>query len=338
VNTTLLGRLGLALVRPRVALALAGDRQHAGRSGSDLILALLVFLLATQLRALVGAVWLGSVVEASLGLRAAVATLTDALVIDLVILIFAAVVIWAGSGKHRELGRSFDLACVAVLPLLFVDLGVSMIVYAADISLPRAGVWVFSIIAYTWTAILIVLAVIEARRPSRAADPITRAGWAIAAVALAGIAVQVVWLVRHVEQVRPMQYGDPAPPLSLPRIAADGSLGELVTLPAGKVIVLEFWATWCGPCLKAMPKLDAFARHHPEITVLTINLDDAAEARAIFDSRNYSLQLLAGDRDTSDRYGVSSIPHTVLIDRAGTVRRVFRGGIVDLEREALLLK
>lgn len=335
---TFLGRLGLALVRPRIALALAGDRDNAGRSGSDLILAILVFLLATQLRALVTAVWLGAAVEASLGLRATVAMLTDALVIPLVFLIVAAFVIWAGSGNRREPGRSFDLACVAVLPLLFVDLAGSIVVHAAELALPRAAMWTLSGIAYAWTGVLVACAIVEGRRPSRAADPITRAGWIIAAAALAGIAVQLVWVVRHSDLVRPMQYGDPAPPLSLPRIAADGSLGERLALPAGQVVVLEFWATWCGPCLKAMPKLDAFARRHPDIAVLTINLDDAGEARALFDRHRYTLPLLAGDQDTSDRYGVSSIPHTVLIDRAGKVRRVFRGGIVDLEREALLLK
>ena len=107
----------------------------------------------------------------------------------------------------------------------------------------------------------------------------------------------------------------------------------------GKIVVLVFWATWCGPCLKAMPKLEAFARRHPEIAVLAINLDDAVQARAIFSERGYTLTLLAGDQKTSDRYGVTSIPHTVLIDRAGTVRRVFRGSVADLEREvALLLK
>jgi peroxiredoxin len=51
------------------------------------------------------------------------------------------------------------------------------------------------------------------------------------------------------------------------------------------------------------------------------------------------MALLAGDELTSERYGVAAIPHTVVIDRAGTVRRVFRGGTAELEREvAALLK
>jgi len=50
-----------------------------------------------------------------------------------------------------------------------------------------------------------------------------------------------------------------------------------------------------------------------------------------------SMTLLAGDKETSDRYGVAAIPHTVVIDRAGNVRRVFRGGTMDLEREVTAL-
>src|SRR5688572_418679 len=51
-QVTLVERLGLALIRPRAALALAGDRMHAGRSGSDLLVAMVVLVLATQLRVL----------------------------------------------------------------------------------------------------------------------------------------------------------------------------------------------------------------------------------------------------------------------------------------------
>src|SRR3569832_2064380 len=58
-----LARLGLAIRQPRWALTVAADRRHAGRSGSDLIAAIAVGVLATQLRGLASAVWLGSAVE-----------------------------------------------------------------------------------------------------------------------------------------------------------------------------------------------------------------------------------------------------------------------------------
>jgi thiol-disulfide isomerase/thioredoxin len=339
----LVDRIGAAVVRPREALAVAGDRRHAGRSGSDLLVAIIVLLLATQLRALVAATWLGVVVDGSLGVRAFVQTLTDTLVVNLGFLVVGAAAIYIATGAQRELGRAFDFACVAVLPLLFVDLAASVVVHAADLAVPRAVMWLLSLSSYAWTAVLIALACVEARRKEARpnADPrlARRAGWGVVAIALAGIAVQGVWLVRHGDLVRPMTSGDPAPQFALPRITGNQQLGPAFSLAdvRGKVVVLDFWATWCNPCLKAMPRLDALARAHPDVAVVAINIDDAAEAWELFDERKYAMTLLAGDRQTSDRYGVAAIPHTVVIDRNGNVRRVFRGGAMDLEREVSAL-
>jgi thiol-disulfide isomerase/thioredoxin len=339
----LVGRIGAAVVRPRAALAIAGDRRHAGRSGSDLLLAIIVLLVATQLRAIVTAAWLGVTVDGSLGARAFVQTLTDTLVVDLGFLVVGAVAIYVASGDKRDLGRAFDFACVAALPLLLVDLAASVVVYAGELTVPRTVMWILSFISYAWTAALIVLACVEARRsePTPLTDPqlARRAGWGVVALALAGIAVQGIWLARHADLVRPMTPGDPAPQFVLPRITSATTLGPPVSLAdtRGKVVVLDFWATWCNPCLRAMPRLDALARAHPDIAVLAINIDDPGEAWALFDERKYAMTLLAGDRETSDRYGVAAIPHTVVIDRSGNVRRVFRGGAMDLEREVSAL-
>src|SRR5262249_54035073 len=120
--------------------------------------AFLVLVLATQLRALFGAAWLGVAVDASLGFRAAVQVLTDALIVDLGWLVIGAAVIWAAS---RDLGRAFDLACVAVLPLLFVDLAGSVVVYAGDLELPRGLMWLLAGIGYAWTGALLALALVD---------------------------------------------------------------------------------------------------------------------------------------------------------------------------------
>ena len=85
----MLTRFGLAIARPRYALAIAADRKYAGRSGSDLIVLILILLAATQLRGLVGSVWLGGAVDAQLGLRAAMHILTRTLTVDLAFLVLA---------------------------------------------------------------------------------------------------------------------------------------------------------------------------------------------------------------------------------------------------------
>ncbi|NVB82681.1 MAG: TlpA family protein disulfide reductase [Kofleriaceae bacterium] len=328
-------RFGLALVRPREALALAGNRRNAGRSGSDLLLAFVVLVVATQLRAIVGAVWLGAAVEPVLGVRAIIRVLTDALTVDLGFLVLSALILWASAGPRRELGRAFDLACVAVLPLLFVDLAATTVVFAFSLTVGSGVMMTLSAIAYAWTGVLVALAVIQARRPPQPPSERSlarKAGWGIVVLAVLGVAVQGIWLARNLERVQPMTQGDPAPAFVLPKVTQDGKLGEAFTLEStkGKVTVLDFWATWCNPCLKAMPHLEKLQKDFPDIAVVTINIDDFKEARAIFAEKGYQLTLLAGDQATSQRYGVDAIPHTVVIDREGRVRRVVRGGGVDL--------
>lgn len=327
---TFLGRLGLAIVRPRAAFALAADRDHAGRPGSDLLTLILMVLVATQLRGIVGAIWLGSAVSGGLGMQAIVRVLTDALVVDLGFLVISAVVIWAASGAKREIGRAFDVACVAVLPLVLVDLIASVIVTAMSVHVPHGVMIALSIVAYTWTAVWVVLAVLEARSGARTVEspPLAKkAGWGIAAFALAGLAVQGIWLVNHLENVRPMAQGQAAPTFTLPVIGTQTHF----TLAPGKVTVLDFWATWCGPCLKSLPRLEALHKKHPEIDVVAINIDDAADAASLFKEEGYTMLLVQGDRQTSAQYGVDAIPHTVVIDKAGRVQRVLRGGHTDLE-------
>lgn len=325
-----LTRIGLAIGRPRWALAIAADRRYAGRSGSDLIAMLAVLLAATQLRWLAAAAWLGGAVDAGLGLRAAMRVLTGALTIDLGALLIGALVVFALAGRRRNLGRAFDLACVAVLPLVMVQL-VATVLSAAGLALPAVLSWP---LALGWMGALIALAIGPARSaarppapPAAAARPGRWIGAAVAAVAALGAASQVLWIAGNLDLVRPMKSGVEAPAIALPRIGPGGALGDRVTLAAsrGKITVLDFWATWCKPCLASMPRLDRVARSHPDVAVIAVNLDDPAAARALFDQRGYAMTLVADDGDTSQRYSVSSIPHTVIIDRRGVVRQVVHG-------------
>jgi len=326
-------------VNPRAAFALAGDRDHAGRSGSDLLVSLVVLILATRLRVLVQAGWAGAALGAQYAIRLVVQLLTDALTIDLGILLIAGVAIWASAGPRRQLGRSFDLACVAVLPLVFVDLIAGVIVHAFDLALPMPVMWILTALTYAWTGSLVALAMLEARRPMvppEAGAP--RAGWALVAIAIAGLAFQGVWIARHIEQLRPMTSGNPAPALALPAIGPHGELGPKVAFAPGKITVIDFWATWCNPCLKSLPHLDAFARKHPEVNVYAIAMDEPVDSRALFDEQHYSPTLLLDDKDTSTRYGATTIPYTVVIDRAGNVRQAHTGGGLDLEAELAKLQ
>lgn len=62
---------------------------------------------------------------------------------------------------------------------------------------------------------------------------------------------------------------------SVPLVSAD-ALGELLKAPAGKVRVVNYWATWCGPCVAEMPVLRALAEEEPGVEVLLVNVDMAS--------------------------------------------------------------
>ena len=340
-----LARLGLAITKPRAALTLAGDRSQAGRSGSDLLLAIVVMLFATQLRWLVSAVWLGAAVAPALGARAVVHVLTRSLTHELGLLVASAGVIFLASGPKRELGRAFDLACVTALPLVLVHLFAETVIGIGELPLPpwmaraielAAILWM---VALTWIALAVARgADAEGADDKHAGAGARRAGWAVATVALAGIAVQLLWIGQHVTQLRPLEVGGAAPVFSLASIGPGGVLGARVAPITGRVTVVDFWATWCGPCLRSMPELDMFARAHPELDVLTINLDDPKEARSLFDHAGYQLRLLADDGEVSEKFGVTTIPHTVVIDSRGRLSPSNDDGPLDLEAEVRALQ
>jgi thiol-disulfide isomerase/thioredoxin len=224
-----------------------------------------------------------------------------------------------------------------VVPLLVVELLATTVIRALDTSVPMQVGWVLAAVSWGWAGSLLALAVRPARGgiappalPDAVRTPAKLAGLALIAIVTLGTALQILWIARHVDAMRPVTIGTPSPQLALPVIEANGALGAKRSLAPGKVTVIEFWATWCGPCREALPKLERIARERPDIDVITINLDDAEAARRMFDQAGLTMPLLMDDGEVSQRYTVTSIPHTVVIDRAGTVSRVFRGSAPKL--------
>jgi cytochrome c biogenesis protein CcmG, thiol:disulfide interchange protein DsbE len=154
------------------------------------------------------------------------------------------------------------------------------------------------------------------------------AGWALAAVVAVAMAIDGTWIARHHDVLRPLTPGDVAPEIALPEVGPGGALGPRLTLTSlrGHVVVLEMWATWCGPCKKSLPELaSAVRRLGPKgLRVIAVDLDDAGKARALFDHAGYPMTLVFDDAGAAERYGVGTIPHAVVIDREGVVRGVFR--------------
>jgi thiol-disulfide isomerase/thioredoxin len=95
----------------------------------------------------------------------------------------------------------------------------------------------------------------------------------------------------------------------------------------GKVVLMNFWTTWCGPCITELPHLQKIEEEFgPErFTFLAINADvDTADVKPFVDSNGYKFKTLFG-REILGAYRIHQFPVTFLIDKQGVVRRVFVG-------------
>jgi thiol-disulfide isomerase/thioredoxin len=96
----------------------------------------------------------------------------------------------------------------------------------------------------------------------------------------------------------------------------------------GKIVMLDFWATWCGPCRMTMPLLEELQREHPnDFTLLAVNLGDPPDLVSPYVQRQniQSRVLLDVDNTVGIAYQSRSIPMQVLIDQNGIIRHVQTG-------------
>jgi thiol-disulfide isomerase/thioredoxin len=98
----------------------------------------------------------------------------------------------------------------------------------------------------------------------------------------------------------------------------------------GRVVVLDFWATWCGPCVQTMPLVDGVVREFADrgVELFAVNLEEQPQQVKSMLERHKLKVAVALDRDgvVAAKYAVTAIPQTVVIDRDGKVARVFVGG------------
>jgi thiol-disulfide isomerase/thioredoxin len=110
--------------------------------------------------------------------------------------------------------------------------------------------------------------------------------------------------------------------------ALDGKVVKLSAL-RGRVVVLDFWASWCGPCRKSLPVIQRIAEDfgNESFSFYAVNVDEepnVVQGSAIV--LGISNNCLLDPKGTiSKAYGASAIPYTVVIDKEGIVRRVFVG-------------
>lgn len=125
--------------------------------------------------------------------------------------------------------------------------------------------------------------------------------------------------------------GRPAPAIPFVRALGTGEPSAGSLQPRGKITLVNFWATWCDPCVEEIPMLERFWQEHRgsgvEVIGVTRLYDDSGpdaeidRIRAFLDRHRVTYPVVVGAEDSPahSAYGVDSLPASVLVDRDGTV-------------------
>lgn len=118
---------------------------------------------------------------------------------------------------------------------------------------------------------------------------------------------------------------------SAPDFTLPGDGGQAISLSdlRGQVVMINFWASWCGPCRQEMPLLEQIHQRYESLgfTLLGVNVEEnSSDAKAFLEDRPVSFPILFDpDNGVSKLYDVIAMPSTVLIDRQGNVRYLHHG-------------
>ena len=119
--------------------------------------------------------------------------------------------------------------------------------------------------------------------------------------------------------------GPKAPPFSLDSLTTSGK----VTIPAGKVTIVDFWATWCEPCKKSFPKLqELYVKYKGQLEIAAISVDDEKKGIADFAKAHGPAKFPVGWDDgkkVAAAYKPESMPTTIIVDKEGNIAHTHKG-------------
>jgi thiol-disulfide isomerase/thioredoxin len=126
----------------------------------------------------------------------------------------------------------------------------------------------------------------------------------------------------------PVREGSAAPDFSYTTV--DGTSSKL-SAHRGSVVLINLWASWCGPCIVEMPDIGQLKQQNPELVVLAVNVsDDPTDARNYISEAGYDFTwILDESGKIGSLYPTDGIPYTIVVDKEGTVSSIFLGSPRD---------
>ena len=140
----------------------------------------------------------------------------------------------------------------------------------------------------------------------------------------------------------PEMIGKPAPGFTLKTI--DGSSSMSLYDLRGKVVIIDFWATWCAPCRRSLPRLADLEANKKGVRVLAVNVDDE-RINAVEFIKQHNVKITSVydvKKDVAGSYDVPAMPSALIVDRSGIVRFIHTGytekdlDLIKKEAESLL--
>ena len=127
------------------------------------------------------------------------------------------------------------------------------------------------------------------------------------------------------ESYKELTVGNTAPDFTA-ELADGGSF--TLSEQTDKIVLLNFWATWCGPCVGEMPAFEKLAEEYKEeVAVLAVNcMEDEGTVNQFIKENGYTFPIAYDEKGTiNEKYPTDGIPYTLIISKDGVVKRIFVG-------------